>query len=409
MPKKRVYMDYAATTPVDPKVLKEMMPYFNKKFGNPFSVHSWGQEAAVAVDKARAQIIKLLGATESREIVFTSGATEANNWVISGIVQLIREDLKTSGKKDFTPHIITTTIEHHCVLNSSKAAELEGVKVTFVPVNHEGLIDPADVEKAITPQTVLISIMYANNEVGTIQPIEKVGEIVKKVNETRVQNKERKILFHTDAVQAANYLDCNVDHLGVDLLTLSGHKIYGPKGIGALFIRRGTRIAPGLYGGEQEWNLRAGTHNVPGIVGLGKAIELIASRKKNIPKMKKLRDKLIDRALKCAPGAQLNGSREFRLPNNANFSFPGVEGESLIMSLDMEGIAASTGSACSSASLEPSHVLTSMGIPAETAHASLRLTLGKDTKESEINYVLKVLPEIIERLRKISGYRPGIN
>lgn len=405
MPKKRIYLDHAATTPVDAKVLKEMLPYFSKKFGNSFSVHSWGQEAAIAVDKARNQIIKFLGASEAREIVFTSGATEANNWVISGVAKAIKNDLRKSGRENTPIHIITSSIEHHCVLNSSKSSEEEGIRVTFIPVNKEGLVDPHDIEKAITSETVLVSIMYANNEVGTIQPIREIGEIIKKANEKRLQNKERKILFHTDAVQAANYLNCDVNYLGVDFLTLSAHKIYGPKGIGCLYIRKGARIAIGQYGGEQEWNLRAGTHNVPGIVGMGKAIELIEKRKKDIPKIKKMRDKLIDGILRTMPNSQLNGSREFRLPHNANFSFPGVEGESLIMSLDMEGIAASTGSACSSASLEPSHVLTSMGIPPEIAHASLRLTLGKDTKNSDIDYALKTLPVIIARLRKISGYR----
>ncbi len=405
MLKKRIYLDYAATTSVDTKVLKEMLPYFSKKFGNSFSVHSWGQEAAVAVDKAREQIIKFLGATEAREIVFTSGATEANNWMIGGAIKAIKNDWKRSGQEAKPLHIIISSIEHHCVLNSGKASAEEGIKVSFVPVNKDGLIDPEDIEKALTPETVLVSIMYANNEVGTIQPIKEIGDIIKKNNEARLRNKERRILFHTDAVQAANYLNCKVDYLGVDFLTLSAHKIYGPKGIGCLYIRKGARIAPGLYGGEQEWNLRAGTHNVSGIVGMGKAIELIETRKKDIPKLKKLRDNLIDGVLKTIPNAILNGSREFRLPHNANFSFPGVEGESLIMSLDMEGIAASTGSACSSASLEPSHVLTAMGIPPEIAHASLRLTLGKDTKKSDTDFVLKTLPIIIARLRKISGYK----
>ncbi|MBU3965372.1 cysteine desulfurase [Patescibacteria group bacterium] len=403
MPKKRIYLDNAATTPVDPAVLKEMMPYFSKKFGNPFSVHSFGQEAKVAIDNAREQVAKFLGCS-AEEIFFTSGATESNNWTVNGILKSVKQSLiaqKTGSQ--FSPHLIISAIEHHCVLNSSLAAQKAGVKLTVIRPKRNGAVSVNDVASAIGENTVLISIMYVNNEVGTIQPIKEIGEVVKRVKSERAKNGSKlPIYFHTDAVQAANYLNCKVDYLGVDLLTLSAHKIYGPKGIGCLYIRRGIKIGPSQYGGEQESNLRAGTHNVPGIAGLGKAIALIEKHKKSLPKMKKLRDKLINEALKIE-SSQLNGSRELRTPNNANFSFKGVEGESLIISLDMTGIAASTGSACSSASLEPSHVLTAMGIPAEIAHSSLRLTLGKDTTERDINYVIKTLPPIIERLRKISG------
>lgn len=403
MSKKRIYLDNAATTPVDSAVLKEMMPYFSKKFGNPFSAHSFGQEAKVAIDNAREQVVKFLDCS-AEEIFFTSGATESNNWVINGILKSVRESpVAQKTGSQFSPHLIISAIEHHCVLNSSLAAQKAGIKLIVIRPKSNGAVSVNDVASAIGENTVLISIMYVNNEVGTIQPIKEIGEIVKKVKAERAaKGNKLPLYFHTDAVQAANYLDCRVDDLGVDLLTLSAHKIYGPKGVGCLYIRRGTRIAPSQYGGEQESNLRAGTHNVPGIVGFGKAVGLIEKHKKNLPKMKKLRDKLIAEILKIS-GSRLNGSAELRTPNNANFSFRGVEGESLIISLDMEGIASSTGSACSSASLEPSHVLTAMGIPPEVAHASLRLTLGKDTSEQEINYVIKKLPPIIERLRKISG------
>lgn len=399
---KHIYLDNAATTPVDSAVLKEMMPYFQKKFGNPFSVHSFGQEAKVAIDNAREQVAKFLGVSPE-EVYFTSGATESNNWAVNGILTKVKASMPGKQGNFFVPHIITSAFEHHCVLNSSLANEKAGAQLTLIKPKGDGVIDAQDVEKSITDQTVLVSIMYVNNEVGTIQPIKEIGEIVKRAKAERAANGNKlPLYFHTDAVQAANYLNCNVDYLGVDLLTISAHKIYGPKGIGALYVRRGTRIAPSLYGGEQENNMRAGTHNVPGIVGLGKATSLIEKHKKNLPKMKKLRDRLVIEIMKIN-GTQVNGSLEFRTPNNANFSFRGIEGESLIISLDMAGIAASTGSACSSASLEPSHVLTSMGIPPEVAHASLRLTLGKDTTEQEINYVIKTLPPIIERLRKISG------
>lgn len=399
---KRIYLDNAATTPVDPAVLKEMMPYFSKKFGNPFSVHSFGQEAKVAIDDARDEVAKFLGAG-AEEVFFTSGATESNNWAINGVLAKIKANMREKSNNDFAPHIITSAFEHHCVLNSSLASEKAGAKLNLIRPKADGILDPQSIIRAITDQTVLISIMYVNNEVGTIQPIKEIGEIVKKIREKRIsQGNKTPLYFHTDAVQAANYLNCNVEDLGVDLLTISAHKIYGPKGIGALYIRRGTKIAPSQYGGEQETNLRAGTHNVPGIIGLGKAVSLIAQNQKTLPKIKKLRDKLSTEIMKIS-GTRINGSMEYRVPNNVNFSFRGIEGESLIISLDMAGIAASTGSACSSASLEPSHVLSSMGISPEVAHASLRLTLGKDTSDQDINYVIKTLPPIIERLRKISG------
>jgi cysteine desulfurase len=397
---KKIYLDYAATTSVDEEVLKEMMPYFSEKFGNPSSIHTFGQEALEAIDKARQQVADFLGCSAS-EIIFTSGATESNNMAIKGIIKATKnEKLKT---KNFIPHIITSSIEHHCVLNSGKVAQKEGSETTFLKVDKDGLINPEDVKKEVKENTILVSIMYANNEVGTIEPIAEIGRIIKEINIEREKSKLPKIYFHTDAVQAANYLDCDVNKLYVDLLSLSGHKIYGPKGVGILYIRRGTKIKSIQQGGEQEYNLRAGTHNVPGIVGMGKAVSLILIHRNKMEEIKKLRDYLIDEVLKNIPNVKLNGSREFRLPHNANFSFQGVEGESILMLLDQEGIAVSTGSACSSASLEPSHVLSAMGISPEIAHASVRFTLGKDTTKEDIDFVLKVLIEKIKRLRDISG------
>ena len=399
---KKIYLDHAATTPLDKKVLDKMMPYFSQKFGNPSSIHQFGQEALEAVNKARQQVADFLGCS-SPEIVFTSGATESNNMTIKGII-------KASNIRN--PHIITSSIEHHCVLNSCKEAEKEGVEISYLKVDKYGIINLEDLKNAIKENTILISIMYANNEVGTIEPIVEIGEILKKINLERAENKLPKIYFHTDAVQAINYLDCDVDNSGVDLLSLSGHKIYGPKGVGVLYIKQGTKIKSIQNGGEQENNLRAGTHNVPGIVGLGEAIflipvetrqRLVSTTGNKIKEIKKLRDYFIDEVLKNIPDSQLNGSKEFRLPHNINISFKGVEGESLLMMLDQEGIAVSTGSACSSTSLEPSHVLTAMGIPPEIAHASIRFTLGKDTTKENLDYVLKVLVEKIEKLREISG------
>lgn len=391
---KKIYLDYAATTIVDKEVLDEMMPYFSQKFGNPSSIHQFGQEAMEAVDKARQQVADFLHCSSS-EIIFTSGATESNNMTIKGII-------KATQVKN--PHIITSAIEHHCVLNSCETVQKDKIAdVSFVKVDKDGIINPEDIKKAIKENTVLISIMYANNEVGTIEPIAEIGELLKEINSEREKNKLPKIYFHTDAVQAVNYLDCDVENLGVDLLSLSGHKIYGPKGVGALYIRQRTKIKSVQQGGEQEHNLRAGTHNVPGIVGLGKAIVLVSEHRKKTDEIRSLRDYLIDEILKNIPDSQLNGSREFRLSHNANISFKGVEGESLLIMLDQEGIAISTGSACSSASLKPSHVLTAMGISPELSHSSIRFTLGKDTTKKEIDFVLKVLIEKIKKLREISG------
>ena len=390
---KKIYLDYAATTPVDEKVLSEMMPYFSQKFGNSSSAHSFGTEALEAAEKARLQVADFLNCNQS-EIIFTSGATESNNWAVNGII-------KASQIKN--PHIITSSIEHHCVLNSFKAAEKNGAEASYLKVDKDGLVNVEDVRKAIKENTILISIMYANNEIGTIEPIAEIGELLKEVNLEREKSNLPQIYFHTDAVQAMNYLDCDVKKLGVDLLSLSGHKIYGPKGIGALYIKQGTKIKSIQYGGGHEFGKRAGTHNTPGIVGLGKAISLIPENRRKTEEIKKLRDYLIDEILKNIPNSSLNGSREFRLPHNANISFSGVEGESLLMLLDQEGIFISTGSACSSASLDPSHVLIATKTSPELSHSSIRFTLGKETTREEINYVLKVLIEKVEKLRKISG------
>lgn len=397
---KKIYLDHAATTPVDREVMKAMKPYFSQKFGNPMSIHSFGREAQTALDKARQEVADFLGCDTS-EVIFTSGATESNNSVIKG---LIRHHYLRSGKK-FKPHIITTQFEHHCLLNACKTAEREGLaKVTYLPVYKEGVVKLHDIKKAITKNTILISIMYANNEIGTIQPITEIGKFIKNY---KPKTKNQKLFFHTDATQAVNYLDCNVNKLNIDLLSLSGHKIYGPKGIGALYIRHATPIMQVMDGGEQEFGRRAGTHNIPGIVGLAQALAEVKSQSRQggtkVKSISSLRDYLIKKVLKEIPNSYLNGSKEKRLPNNANFRFDNTEGESLVLALDQEGIAASTGSACSTGTLEPSHVLLALGLKPEQAHGSLRITLGKYTTKKEIDYTIKALKKIIKRLRNISG------
>lgn len=385
MPK--IYLDYAASTPVDPKVLRAMRPYFKKDFGNSSSIHSFGQKALFGVDGAREAAADFLNC-ERGEIVFTGSATEADNLAIFGL-------LKSGG------HIVTTVIEHDAVLETCRALEKRGVEVTYLPVDKEGLVSVSEVEKAIKLNTVLVSVMYANNEIGTIQPIQEIGELLK------TRNQKTRIYFHTDAVQAAHYLDCDVKKLGVDLLTISSHKIYGPKGVGLLYVKKGTLLTPLIYGGGQEHGMRSGTENVAGIVGLGEALKEIQNPKTKIQniRIRQFRDKLIKTILKLIPGSGLNGSRVSRLPNNVNISFKGAEGEAIIISLDQKGVACSTGSACSSRSLEPSHVLLALGLNHEEAHGSLRISLGRYTTEQEINKFLKILPPIIEKLRKISGYK----
>jgi len=394
----KIYLDYAATTPVDREVLKEMLPYFSEKFGNAMSIHSFGQEALQAVDMARGRIANFFGAMPS-EIIFTSGATEANNLAVKGVLKSYLNSRQT--KK---PHIITSAFEHHCVLDSCKAVERDGLaEVTYVKPGKDGVIKTIDVEKAIKPNTILVSIMYVNNEIGTVQPIDKIGKLIKKLNAQK-NTTDFKIVFHTDATQAINYFDCDVNKLNIDLLSMSAHKIYGPKGIGILYVRKGTAIKKIQDGGDQEYKLRAGTHNVPNIVGLGKAIEMVQKNKiRDMKKVQELRDHLIKKVLQEIPNTMLNGSKIKRSPNNANFSFKDVEGEGLLLSLDMDGIACSTGSACSSGALSPSHVLLSIGLRAEQAHGSLRMTLGKYTTKTEIATAVKKLKAVIDRLRKISG------
>jgi cysteine desulfurase len=395
---KKIYLDYGATTPVDKEVLKEMLPYFSDKFGNAMSVHSFGQVALRAVDQARYKIADFFGAS-ANEIIFTSGATESNNLVVKGVLKSYYSKFKTK------PHIITTAFEHHCVLDACKAAEKEGIaEITFIRPDKDGLINPKEVEKSVKKNTILISVMYVNNEIGTVQPIEKIGKIVKVKNYERHGENNFPIVFHTDATQAVNYFDCNVDKLGVDMLSMSAHKIYGPKGVGLLYVRKNTSLRRIQDGGDQEYKLRAGTHNVPGIVGLGKAIEIIqGSRSKICRQVESLRNHLISRVLKEIPQVRLNGSKVKRSPNNANFSFADVEGEGLLLSLDMEGVACSTGSACSSGALSPSHVLLSIGLKAEQAHGSLRMTLGKYTTKQDIDVAVDKIKIVVERLRRISG------
>lgn len=412
--KRKIYLDNAATTQVDEQVFEVMKPYFSEKFGNASSAHQFGREAREAVENARKQTADFFGC-DSKEIIFTSCATESNNLAIKGVVNKILSAIRQAQGMNFLPHIITSKIEHHCVLHACEALERDGLaEVTYLPVNKEGLVEIESVEKAIKDNTVLISIMYANNEIGTIQPVKEIGELIRKINvdpSTLRQSADRsrkKIYFHVDAVQAVNYLNCNVDYLNADLVSISAHKFYGPKGVGALYIRKGTPIMKIQDGGEQESKLRSGTLNVPGIVGLGAAIQQATKNKEQIiERILKLRNKLIDDVLGKIPNSKLNGSGEKRLPNNANFSFPGAEGEAILLALDLEGIAVSTGSACASENLNPSHVLMALGLAPEQAHSSVRFTLGKHTTEEDIDRVLEVLPGVIERLRKISGVSAG--
>lgn len=389
---KKIYLDYAATTPVDKKVLAAMLQYFTEKFGNASSLHSFGAEASEAVENARGIAADFFGTDGKEEIIFTSGATESNNLAIKGVVKAYYAKPENGKHK---PHIITTAFEHHCVLYAVKRLEKEGlIEATYVQPQKDGVIRVEDVKKAIQKNTILVSVMYVNNEIGTVQPIAQVGKILK----------DKKILFHTDATQAVNYFDCSVKKLGVDLMSMSAHKIYGPKGVGALFVKKSTSIKMIQDGGAQERGLRAGTINSTGIVGLGEALRLVKSEKLKVKSsVEKLRNYLIEKVLKEIPKTKLNGSKIKRSPNNANFSFSDVEGESLLIMLDAAGIAASTGSACSSGSLAPSHVLMSLGMKAEEAHGSLRLTLGKYTTKKEIDETVKVLKKIVSDLRKISG------
>lgn len=381
---RRIYLDHAATTPTEPKVIKEMLPYYTECFGNPSTLYSLGGEAKEAIEKARDRVAQAIGA-RPEEIVFTSGGTESDNFALEGIAFA----LEKKGN-----HIITSSIEHHAVLEACKFLQRRGFSISYLATDKHGLVDPEEVAKAITPNTILISIMHANNEIGTIQPIKEIAEI----------SREKGVYFHTDAVQTAGSLPINVDELGVDLLSMSAHKFYGPKGVGALYIRGGTKIVRFLHGGEQERKRRASTENVPGIVGLGKAIEIAQEKLiENAEKIRKLRDQLIQGLFERIELIKLNGHPTKRLPNNVNVCIENVEGESMSLNLDTQGICASTGSACSSSSLEPSHVLTAIGIPPEIAHGSLRFTVGRATTMEDVDFVLEVLPQIIEKLRAMSA------
>jgi cysteine desulfurase len=380
---KLVYMDHSATTAVDPAVTEAMLPYFSEKYGNPSSLYSIGRQSRKAVEEARQKVADLIGA-KKEEIIFTGSGTEADNLAIKGIA------LKNRIKGD---HIITSSIEHHAVLHTCKYLEKNGFKVTYLPVSKEGLVDPNDVEKAITSQTILITIMHANNEIGTIQPIEEIGR----------RAKEKNIPFHTDAVQTVGKIPVNVDALGVSLLSMSAHKIYGPKGVGALYLRKGTSIEPQMHGGGHERNIRSSTENVPGIVGFGKACELAKAHLPDEANLATLRDSLI-KGILTIKDSYLNGHLTKRLPGNANFRFSYIEGESMILNLDMKGVAASTGSACSSTSLEPSHVLLAIGLRPEESHGSLRFTLGRENTQEDVDLVISILPEIVNKLRMMSPF-----
>lgn len=380
---RNVYLDYSATTPVKEEVLKEMIPYFTEKFGNPSSLYDKGLEAKAAVDHAREQLAALINA-DPKEIYFTAGGTEADNWSLMGVA----DKLKDKGN-----HIITTKIEHHAILHSCEFLEKHGYEVTYLGIDKNGRISLEELENAITDKTILISVMMVNNEIGTIQPIKEIGKIAK----------AHKIIFHTDAVQALGNVPIDVKDMGIDLMSMSSHKIYGPKGEGALFMRKGLRISNYIHGGAQENSKRAGTENLTGIVGFGKAAELARINfDKHVQHCSELRNYLVDRILKEIPDTQLNGTMEGRHPGNANITFKFIEGESILLLLNQFGISVSTGSACSSKSLEPSHVLVALGVPVEMIHGTVRFTVGDFTTKEDIDYVIEKLKIIVEKLRALS-------
>lgn len=383
MDKKLIYCDNAATTKVSKKVLDVMLPYFTEEYGNASSIYMLGQSAAKALLKARETVAKAIGA-KTHEIFFTSGGSEADNWAIKGMA--------LNGSKSGKKHIITSVFEHHAVLHTCEFLEKQGYEVTYLPVDEKGLVNPDDVKNAIRDDTCLVTIMFANNEIGTIQPIKEIGEICK----------EKKVPFHTDAVQAVGNVEIDVKALNIDMLSLSGHKIHAPKGVGALYVRGGISLPNLIHGGAQEKNKRAGTENLPSIVGLAQAItDAVQNIKEKQEKVSKRRDRLIDGILKIQE-TRLNGDREKRLCGNVNISIRGVEGESLLLMLDMYGILASSGSACTSGSLDPSHVLLAIGLPHETAHGSLRLSISEETTDEDIDYILETIPKVVDRLRSMS-------
>ena len=380
---RQVYLDYSATTPVKKEVLDEMIPYFTEHYGNPSSLYSIAQESKEALELARKRVAKLINADTS-EVFFTAGGSESDNWALEGVVDAL---------KDKGNHIITTKIEHHAILHTAEFLEKHGIDVAYVGIGEDGRVDPKEIEDAITDKTVLISVMYVNNEIGTIQPIKEISEIAKKHG----------ITFHTDAVQALGNVHIDVKDQGIDLMSMSSHKIYGPKGIGAMYIKNGTKISNLIHGGAQESKKRAGTENLPGIVGFGKAAELAYENlDKHIEEVGKLRDYFVEQVTTKIPDTIVNGSMEYRHPGNANISFEYIEGESMLILLDLNGISVSTGSACSSKSLTPSHVLSALGIPVEKIHGTLRFTVGDFTTKEDIDYVVGVLIEIVEKLRKLS-------
>ena len=384
----KYYFDNAATTPVREEVLQEILPYFREYYGNASSIYSIAKESKKALEAARAKVAAAIGATPD-EIYFTAGGSESDNMALRGVVNASKKEKK---------HIITTKIEHHAILHTAEFLETKGVDVTYLNVDEFGKISLEELENAISPETVLISVMFANNEIGTIQPIAEIGEIAKKHG----------VLFHTDAVQAVGHVPIDVEKLQVDLLSMSGHKLGAPKGIGAIYIRKGTRISPLIFGGAQEKKLRAGTENIAGIVGLGKAAELaVAEMEETTKKLIALRDKLIHGILESIPDSRLNGHPTDRLPGNCNISFSYIEGESLLLLLDALGIAASSGSACTSGSLDPSHVLMAIGLPHEIAHGSLRLTIDRENTEEQVDFILEKLPGLVQRLRDMSTVYPG--
>lgn len=380
---KLIYVDHAATTAVKPEVLREMLPYFTEKFGNASSVYSIGRDSKKAIEDAREKVSKAIGA-KTNEIFFTGGGSESDNWAIKGVAYA---NLKKGN------HIITSAIEHHAVLHACEYLKKDGFNITYLPVDEYGLISIEDLKNAITDKTTLITIMFANNEIGTIEPIIEIGKVAK----------ENGILFHSDAVQAIGNVPVDVEKLGIDLLSLSGHKLYGPKGVGVLYIRKGTKINSLIQGGSQERGKRAGTENLPGIVGFGKAIELATQDMDNYStKVKKLRDRFIKEVTEKIPHIKLNGHPHIRLPGNVNISFEFIEGESLLLMLDMYGICASSGSACTSGSLDPSHVLLAIGLPHEIAHGSLRVTFGEENTDEDVDIIVDKLIKVVERLRAMS-------
>jgi cysteine desulfurase len=391
----RVYLDYNATTPVEPEVLDAMLPYFSGEFGNASSIHTFGQKARAAVETAREQVATLIGA-RPREIFFTSGGTESDNHAIFGIASssfASSTSSTSSASRSSPPHVITTLVEHEAVLNACQALEKQGVDVTYLHVDQDGLIDLEDLRGAIRNETALITVMHANNELGTVQPLEEIGRIAKDAD----------VYFHTDAVQSAGKIPIDVNQFQLDLLSLSGHKLYAPKGVGALYVRGGTRLKQLLYGGHHQRGMRPGTENVAGIVGLGKAAEIAGQSLANDAKrLSALRDQLEHGLLHRVPHSRINAARAPRTPNTANLVFPGVEGEALLIALDLKGLACSTGAACSSGAVEPSHVLTAIGLPAEEARASLRFSLGHHTTQADIDFALQVVPAAVAQLRQLS-------